>query len=163
MMKQPNYNLKQNHKVIRRKNMNYFRVREFEEDYQRPINDCCIYKTNKNVKKGDIVVIENPCGQNPITAEVVSDNVSELKALTVRYEIKEVIAVVDMTEYNTKRQKKLQKAVLAEKLKEKMDEVKLVENFRKFSEKDDEMRELFKQFQDMNTSSESKSDVTYFD
>lgn len=141
--------------------MNYFRVREFDEDYQRPIQDCCIYKSNNEVKKGDIVIIENPCGQNPITAEVVLTNVSIQKALTVRYEIEEVIAVVDMTEYNAKREMKIQKTVLAEKLKDKMDQVKLVESFRKFSEKDDEMRELFKQFQELNNPNESGSDEIF--
>lgn len=133
--------------------MNYFRVREFnEEEYKRPINECCIYKSNHSVKKGDLVVINNPYDTFPITAEIVLAQVDELKALTARYEIEEVIAVVDMNEYNLKRERQIQKSLLAEKMKEKIDEVKLIENFKKFSEKDDDMRELFRQFQALNNS-----------
>lgn len=131
--------------------MNYFRIKDFNNEDYEP-QECRIYKSTQPVKKGDVVIVESGYGNYPITAEVVVPKVDEIKALTVRYEIEEVIAIVDMSEYNLKREKKLQKEILANRLKEKMDEVKLVENFKKFSEKDDEMRELFRQFQTLTPS-----------
>lgn len=131
--------------------MNYFRVRIFnEKELNQSIEECKIYKSKSSVKMNDVVVIESPIHDFPITAEVVAI-VNERKALTARYHIEEVIAVVDMSEYNMKLEQLLQKEILAEKMKAKMDEVKLMENFKKFSEKDDDMRELFKQYQAINS------------
>lgn len=124
--------------------MKYFMVKEieYEESGER------LFQYEGDIKKDDVVVIPN-YEDNPVTATVVR-LVDSFMALTSHTRVQSIIAKVDMKAYKEKRDNEIKRALVLNKMQDKMSEVQLVEKLKKYAEKDDEMRELFKEYQSLN-------------
>lgn len=132
--------------------MYYFETKEFNE------TDTRIFKSNEKVTKGDIVVIYCNYSQHPITAEVVKI-VDELTALTTRYEIDEVISVINMKNYNEKLENKKAELLLEQAMRSKIEEVKMLDTFKKFADKDPEMQSMLEHYTKLHSTPKSDSEI----
>lgn len=121
--------------------MMYFKVREYENDFP----NARVFSSNAPIEKESTVVIPDSYGV-PITAIVV-EKVEEYIALSNDYEVEPIICVVDMKEYKKRLSDKNKKALVLKKMQDKMGEVKLIESLKKYAEKDDSMRALFKEYE----------------
>lgn len=128
--------------------MFYFIARELEGGYNE------LYESNTKVKEGDFVVIPN-YEDKPVTAEVVK-LVSKFKALSSRELPQEIISVVDMKTWNTKREKELENNILLGKMEDKIKEISMLEKLEKFAGKDPEMLAMLQQFKGQTSLEESE-------
>lgn len=103
--------------------------------------------SEQKLKKDDCVVVEL---DSEVSLAYITKSIDELKALTSGNEVNTIIQFVDLSVYKQQREGRLQKAILIERLEGKLREVKLIETFKKYADKDSEMQALMEMFQDVN-------------
>lgn len=121
--------------------MFYFRLKEYGCDYA----SSRVFSSDVTLEKESVVVIPDSYG-TPTTA-TVEEKVEEYIALASDYEVEPIICVVDMKAYKKRMNAKNKRAMVLKKMQDKMQEVKLVESLKKYAEKDDVMRTLFKEYE----------------
>lgn len=121
--------------------MFYFRLKEYDCDYA----SSRVFSSDVTLEKESVVVIPDSYG-TPTTA-TVEEKVEEYIALASDYEVEPIICVVDMKAYKKRMNAKNKRAMVLKKMQDKMQEVKLVESLKKYAEKDDVMRTLFKEYE----------------
>lgn len=121
--------------------MFYFRLKEYDCDYA----SSRVFSSDVPLEKESVVVIPDSYG-TPTTA-TVEEKVEEYIALASDYEVEPIICVVDMKAYKKRMNAKNKRAMVLKKMQDKMQEVKLVESLKKYAEKDDVMRTLFKEYE----------------
>lgn len=121
--------------------MFYFRLKEYDCDYA----SSRVFSSDVTLEKESVVVIPDSFG-TPTTA-TVEEKVEEYIALASDYEVEPIICVVDMKAYKKRMNAKNKRAMVLKKMQDKMQEVKLVESLKKYAEKDDVMRTLFKEYE----------------
>ena len=121
--------------------MFYYKVRMYDEEFA-----CSrIFSNEKPVEKESVVVVPDSYGE-PSTA-VVAEKVEEYIALSSDFDVEPFICIVDMKAYKARMNAKNKRAMVIKKMQDKMGEVKLIETFKTYAEKDDGMRTLFKEYQ----------------
>lgn len=121
--------------------MKFYYVCESQENEREYV--CC---HNAELKTKDFIAIE--VSQHFIIAKV-GKRIDELDVLTNNYDAKEVIQAIDVSKYIANKEAKVKRILLMASLEDKCKEVKLLETLKKYSEKDDEMREMFSMFESL--------------
>ena len=103
-----------------------------------------VCSSNEELKEGLYVVLET-VGFYFLTR--VCRQIDELEVIADNIKAREVIAVVDVSDYAKAKEKKIMKMKILDIMEERSKEVKLVEQMKKYAEKDDSMRELMKQYE----------------
>lgn len=120
--------------------MKYFMVKEieYEESGER------LFKYDDDIEINDIVVIPNYEGK-PVTAKVTK-MVDSFVALTSFNKIQSIIDYVDMKFYNEKQENEMKKSMILNKMQNIISDIQLMEKFKKYADKDEEMQELLEQY-----------------
>lgn len=115
-------------------------------------DEYAIHSVNQELKKGDVVVI--PVYADEFAIGIMIEPISELKALTECGEVEDVITVVNTKPYTDKQKAKLKRKQLHLLMKERLDEFKEIDTFRKIADKDPAFRTLYEAYQKTDLSSE---------
>ena len=117
----------------------------YEDEY-------AIHSVNQELKKGDVTVI--PVYADEFAIGTVVEPISELKALTECGEVEDVITVVNTKPYTDKQKARIKRHQLHSLMKERLDEFKEIDTFRKIAEKDTKFRALYEAYQKTELSDE---------
>ena len=125
----------------------YYRfILNYDEDETR------IFISPKELKKDDVAVVHSYGKQFAIGTVV--EPISELKALTECGEVEDVITVVNTKPYTDKQKARIKRHQLHSLMKERLDEFKEIDTFRKIAEKDTKFRALYEAYQKTELSDE---------
>lgn len=113
------------------------------------------FSSNKLMPK-DFVVIE--FNEQLIVAKV-KKSVDKLEALTSRCTPREIIQKVEITEYQKRKNNELQRTLLIQQMNDKMSEVKMMEQLKKYSDKPG-MAELYEAFTNVTQSTTHTTEET---
>ncbi len=115
-------------------------------------DDYAIHSVNQELKKGDVTVI--PLYADEFAIGTVIEPISELKALTECGEVEDVITVVNTKPYTDKQKARIKRHQLHSLMKERLDEFKEIDTFRKIADKDPKFRTLYEAYQKTDLSDE---------
>lgn len=122
--------------------MFYYQVKEINNQVE------VLCSSNLKLQKNDVVVIPD-YNNEPATARVQKE-VPPYKALVSPIEAVEIIDKVQIKEWEAKLKKEVENKVLFEKMQNKINEIKVLEQLEKFAGKDAEMSELLKEYKSHN-------------
>ena len=126
--------------------MNYYLV---HKDYDE--NSEVICSSNEKLEKGDVVVI--PIGYR-VTVAIVAKELDVYEAMSRAYNrIREIVDVVEMTEFKKKLENEMMASQIEEIMEEKVDELKRIDSYRRIADKNPEFKELFDKYQSLKKSS----------
>ena len=126
--------------------MNYYLV---HKDYDE--NSEVICSSNEKLEKGDVVVI--PIGYR-VTVALVVKELDVYEAMSRAYNrIREIVDVVEMTEFKKKLENEMMASQIEEIMEEKVDELKRIDSYRRIADKNPEFKELFDKYQSLKKSS----------
>lgn len=128
--------------------MNYFVAVEVENGYEN------VYECNTKIEKGVFVVVAN-YEDLPVTAKVVK-LLSRRQVLTSKTTPMEIISVIDMKSWNAKIERELERAVLFDKMENKIKEISMIEKLEKFAGKNPDMMSLYQEFMGQTSMNESE-------
>lgn len=131
------------------KNMKYY--------YKFCINygeDYAIHSVNQELKKGDVVVV--PTYADEFAVATMLEPISELKALTECGEVEDVITIVNVKPYISKQKALIKRKQLHSLMKERLDEFKEIDTFRKIADKDPAFRTLYEAYQKTDLSDDEQ-------
>ena len=117
-------------------------------------DDFAIHSVNQELKKGDVVVI--PVYADEFAIGIVVEPISELKALTECGEVEDVITVVNTKPYTDKQKARIKRKQLHLLMKERLDEFKEIDTFRKIADKDPAFRTLYEAYQKTELSNDEQ-------
>lgn len=113
--------------------------------YNEDIIDCvCAY--DGDLKKGDIIVIDY--NDHFVTAQV-TEPCDELKVLTGRYDSKNALIKVEVTEYVSGKEAEVNRAMLLREMEDLSKEVKMVEQMKKCAVHDPRMKEMLAKYESL--------------
>lgn len=118
--------------------MNYFYAESLETETVH------LYQLEGKIEVGDYVVVGN-YDNVPVTAKV-TELVSKYDALSNNRYVSDIIQVVDLKAWQSKREKEIENKILLTKMQDKVSEIKMLETLEKYAGKDSEMLELLKAF-----------------
>ena len=95
------------------------------------------------LKKGTVVVVGLDC--EVVTAKVINE-IDDYTALVTGNEIQEIIQVIDLENFHKKLKGKSQKAQIARIMKNKIEEIKMIETLEKYAGKDSEFSVLLETY-----------------
>ena len=125
--------------------MNYYLV---HKDYDE--NSEVICSSNEKLEKGDVVVI--PIGYR-VTVALVVKELDVYEAMSRAYNrIREIVDVVEMTEFKKKLENEMMASQIEEIMEEKVDELKRIDSYRRIADKNPEFKELFDKYQSLKKS-----------
>lgn len=113
-----------------------------------------IHSVDKELKKGDVVVI--PVYADEFAIGTVIEPISELKALTECGEVEDVITVVDIQPYVIRQKALIKRHQLHSLMKERLDEFKEIDTYRKIAQKDPKFRAIYEAYQKTELSNENE-------
>ena len=128
--------------------MNYYLV---HKDYDE--NSEVICSSNEKLEKGDVVVI--PIGYR-VTVALVVKELDVYEAMSRAYNrIREIVDVVEMTEFKKKLENEMMASQIEEIMEEKVDELKRIDSYRRIADKNPEFKELFDKYQSLKKNNTS--------
>ncbi|MEG3039463.1 MAG: hypothetical protein RR788_04095 [Erysipelotrichaceae bacterium] len=101
---------------------------------------------NQLLEKKDYVVVEI---ENEFMVARIKNKVDELEAMLSGANSKEVIQKIEMKEYFVKKENKVKRLLLLSEMEEKCKEVKMLETLKKYSDRDEDMKAMYEQFENL--------------
>lgn len=122
---------------------NYFKNTEYDDH-----NFVFKYDASKTaISIGDLVVCETRYGLS--LGKVVRFDTELPKIFSPGCELKEIVSVVDLTEYNERKARKEKAEVLKKEMEERMSKLKEIELIRMMSEKDETLKNMLKEYEEL--------------
>ena len=108
-----------------------------------------IVSSESKLEKKTMVVVPDDYG-NVVTA-TIERPVKTIEALSTGYDLEEIICTVDITKWKAGNLAKVKKAQLKRIMNEKMDEIKNRELLEKFANKDNDFKDLLKEYDSLGS------------